>query len=71
MAQMKKVQFGGVAQHVLSKHLRQQGIKVEKVDADAMFLRTDKDCVQIEQLAKQLPGAVIQVSETTKHEARL
>lgn len=71
MAQIKKVQFENVAQHVLSKHLRQQGIKVERADIDHLFLRTDKDCAAIASLAHQLPKARVVVTEATKHEARL
>lgn len=70
MAQMKKVQFENVAQRVLSKHLRQQGIKVEREAQDALFLRTDKANDAIVNLAQQLPGAVVRVSDATKQEAR-
>lgn len=71
MVRIQKVKFEGVAQHILSKHLRRQGLKIEAASQDHLFLRTDKDAEAVAALAKQIPGAVIQVSESTKHEARL
>lgn len=60
MSRLKRVTFDGVHSRDLSKHLRNNGVKVTTVTSDQAFgvlnVRTDLPEAKLRELAQQLKG---------------